>query len=107
MKQKPKSHWASKEVTSFDPVPNFREVQLEVEDFCLQLRDRKGFLKRGKSARIIKVFWGVDAEDWFYACGSSPSTTSPIELEGWWIRKDLIEFLVSKRAEGWLFYLQV
>jgi hypothetical protein len=93
--------------------PRFSEPVLEAElmkdpiidDFIIAMRDRKAFIKKDVKSRSVRFFWGDDDEDWFYQTGIGP-LKKPIELGGLWIRKDMKQFLESRKEEGWLFYLE-
>jgi len=96
-----------KEPKYADPVMEFEKVELSIDDFILAMRDRKGFLKRDSRARALRYFWCADDEDWFYESGHSNGIKKPIETEGWWIRKDLKQYLEFRKEENYLFYLEI
>lgn len=96
-----------KEIRYAEPVAEAEKVDISVDEFILALRDRKGFLKKDIKGRALRYFWCADDEDWFYNSGSSIGIKKKIEMWGWWIRKDLKEYLEFKKEEGWFFYLEI
>jgi hypothetical protein len=96
-----------KEIRYADPVMEAEKVDIPVDDYILAMRDRKGFIKRDTKGRALRYFWCADDEDWFYESGNSNGLKKPIETHGWWIRKDLKQFLEFRKEEGWLFYLEI
>jgi hypothetical protein len=95
-----------KEITYADAVIDFEKADMQIDDLINKIKDRKLFLKRNSKSRVLRYFWGVDNDGWFYDTGHSLGTKKPIAIEGMWIRKDLHEFLEFKKREGWLFYLE-
>lgn len=89
-----------------EPVMEAEKVDLNIDDFILALRDKKGYLRKNSKSRSLRYFWGCDDEDWFYMCGFSMGLKKKINVEGMWIRKDLKQFLEYRKEDGYEFFLE-
>jgi hypothetical protein len=96
----------AKEPRTEDPVLEAEKSDLQIDDFILALKNKKGYIRKNSKSKSFRYFWGCDDDDWFYMSGSSLGLKKRIEISGMWIRKDLKSYLEHRKEEGYEFFLE-